>query len=74
MIYEKNFIIYFLRIFILKSSLYNIYYIYLWILWKNQTDLEIEKNKAGVLNAKSIKISFENNNNFYKRENRKFQL
>jgi glycosyltransferase involved in cell wall biosynthesis len=44
------------------------------IFWKNQTDLEIEKNKAEVLNSKSKKISFENNNDFYKRKKPKISI
>ena len=38
------------------------------IYWKNETDLEIEKLKEEIINNRKVNISFENVEDFYKRE------
>ena len=44
------------------------------IYWKNQTDLELEKCRKEVENSGSLKISFDNKSDFFKRENPKISL
>ena len=44
------------------------------IYWKNKTDLEIEKLKEEIINNRKINISFENLQDFYKRENPKISI
>jgi glycosyltransferase involved in cell wall biosynthesis len=44
------------------------------IFWKNQTDLEIEKILIEINNSKSLRLSFDNKTDFYKRENPKISL
>ena len=44
------------------------------ILWKNQTDLELEKSREEISNSSSLKISFENKSDFLKRDKPKISL
>ena len=44
------------------------------IYWKNQTDIGLENSIEEVNNSNSLKISFENINDLYKRENPKISL
>ena len=44
------------------------------IFWKNQTDLGLKKSQDEIMNNRSLKISFENRSDFYKRENPKISL
>ena len=42
--------------------------------WKHNTNLEIEKVREEIINKKSLKISFENKTEFYKRTNPKISI
>ena len=44
------------------------------IYWKNETDLEIEKLKEEIINNRKVNISFENVEDFYKREHPKISI
>ena len=44
------------------------------IYWKNQIDLELEKSKKEIENSNLLKISFDNKEDFFKRENPKISL
>ena len=44
------------------------------IYWKNQRDLELEKCRKEVENSGSLKISFENKSDFFKRDNPKISI
>ena len=44
------------------------------IYWKNETDLEIEKLKEEIKNNKKVNISFENVEDFYKRDHPKISI
>ena len=44
------------------------------LIWKNQTDIGLESSIEEIKNSESLKISFENREDFYKRNNPKISL